>query len=323
MPLRIPDEPKILTKVYDSFRGVDLTNDSTNVWSKRSPDGYNMLPDEAGRPFKRFGYKIEVSGDDFISTYSQDRGEYTGDFSILRCYYFELGGINHIVIFTNIGLFMYTVSDFASGALEFIDDDPDLIDSKERAFFFEGGGTSAFYIYGNYRVWRYSVDGFEELKPHITDPNPINIDLDDEFSTSDGIYIPTIRIGTGSGGDGTIHQSVNLMCAYVSEDFGDSSGLASVQLVMPVDETEADKCIVLVSDTLPYDTKLTVTDSGTAPTASTAQLTTASGVSTIAFDHTYQKLVDGDDFIKVIYPRASIISDDKSEQSATVETATA
>lgn len=61
MPLEIPKSAKVYTTAYSDFKGVDYTNDATNVWKKRSPTGLNMSPDLDGKPYKRKGWKVEKS----------------------------------------------------------------------------------------------------------------------------------------------------------------------------------------------------------------------------------------------------------------------
>lgn len=320
MPLRIPDEPKILTKVYDSFRGVDFTNDPTNIWSKRSPDAVNMLPDEAGRPFKRTGYEDVITDEVFKTLYSPD---YDGDFSINRCYYFELGGISYIMIFTNIGLFRYADANGMTPNLQFLSDDPDIIESTERAYFFEGNGTSAFYVYGNYRVWRFTFEnGFEELLPEI--PKSVNYAEEIEGFTHDtGITIPTVRIGVSADGSGTDYEGVNLLGGYISEDFGDASGITVAHLILPIPEESADKVLVFISLNDQFDTLLTVVDSTGTPSPTQCVLSTIDGQSTITFDSAKTSPVDGQDAVKVIYPRVETIITNHDEATRTSETATA
>ena len=110
MPLQTPSEPKRYTTVYSDFRGVDFTNDQTNVWKKRSPTGLNIIPDESGRPWKRPGWKIEVTQQDFIDIYcyKMNIDSYDGEFAIFKTYSFSLNGDVHIIIFSNLGVFTYT-----------------------------------------------------------------------------------------------------------------------------------------------------------------------------------------------------------------------
>lgn len=160
MPLKTPDEPKVYTTKYSDFRGVDISNDQSNVFYRRSPNALNMMPDEAGRPVKRHGWETELSEEDFKIAY-----DYEGDIIIVRCYYFTIGGVDHILIFTNVAIFLYT------NELTVLTDEEDCVDSHERAFFFDSDGMAGFYIYGGFKLWRYIYDSgeflFEVIEPHI------------------------------------------------------------------------------------------------------------------------------------------------------------
>ena len=117
MPVEVPKEPKKFTTVYDNFKGVDFTNDSTNVWHRRSPDAVNMLPDDSGRPFKRTGWEVVVTAEKLAEALGAD------DTSILKCHYFELAGLDHILIFATGGVFVYRLmEESADGDTIQIDD---------------------------------------------------------------------------------------------------------------------------------------------------------------------------------------------------------
>ena len=197
MALTVPNNPKVYTTKYENFRGVDFTNDATNIWYRRSPDAVNMLPDESGRPFKRHGWKTVITNDLFRDVYEDSIGTYSGEIIINRCHYFELSGINFIMIFTNIALFMW--NDSNGGTIGLVSANIDVINSYERAFFFEGNGTSAFYVYGNYKVWWFKYDAstdsfsFSEIMPYIPKLN-YEPDGTEWFSVEEGIYIPTVRV---------------------------------------------------------------------------------------------------------------------------------
>ena len=74
MPINVPKKPKVYTTKYDNFRGVDFTNDPSNVWSHRSPNAKNMTPDLSGRPWKRTGWKVEKSSQDFRDCFNTQMG---------------------------------------------------------------------------------------------------------------------------------------------------------------------------------------------------------------------------------------------------------
>ena len=204
--MEVPAAAKVLTTRYDNFKGVDFTNDPTNVWRHRSPDAVNMLPDASGRPFKRKGWEVVVSAETLASLV----GEATCE--IKRCFYFELAGVDHIIIFTSIGVFKYAEDEasFLIGS-----DDVDCYTASDRAYFFEGGGKSAFYIYGNYKVWIYEyVDGefnFKKETESVTD------------SVEDGTKIPRVLIATNpSDCTGTINEPYNMISNLACVEYTDN-----------------------------------------------------------------------------------------------------
>ena len=190
MPLQTPSEPKRYTTVYSDFRGVDFTNDQTNVWKKRSPSGLNIIPDESGRPWKRPGWKIEVTQQDFIDIYcyKMNIDSYDGEFAIFKTYSFSLNGDDHIIIFSNLGVFTYT-----EYGLNFLRESGDPV----RSFFFESGAIAGFYIFDEYKLFRY--DGYL-----LTEVTP---------------YAPTILISRSPKGGGTLYEAVNLISNKRTESF--------------------------------------------------------------------------------------------------------
>ena len=74
MAINVPSDPKVYTTKYDNFKGVDFTNDPSNVWSHRSPNAVNMTPDLAGRPWKRTGWEIIKTSLDFRNCYNSQMG---------------------------------------------------------------------------------------------------------------------------------------------------------------------------------------------------------------------------------------------------------
>ena len=271
MARKIPKAQKIYTTIYDNFKGVDFTNDSTNIWRRRSPTGTNMLPDASGKPFKRHGWEIMLSNEDicralgrvnydqvatvFVETtvdqgeyeaeptrfyiydsgsyvectdedpydenatyyvnsynedptqyYTEDGGVYTQctvddpydenetyytctvlKTTINKCAYFELAGVDHIVIFTYDGVIFY-----GSDEVKAVNTDEDCYSGYDRCFFFEGNGTSAFYIYGNYKVWRYE----EDFQLH---------------DVSDNVTVPKVLVSTSADCVGTPLEGYNLL----------------------------------------------------------------------------------------------------------------
>jgi hypothetical protein len=187
MPINVPDNPKVYTTKYQNFKGVDFTNDPTNVWYRRSPSGVNMLPDESGRPFKRHGWNILLSNSDICTALS------VPSCTIKKCAYFELAGVDHIVVFTNYGVLFYNKSGVTATSTDY-----DCYMGYDRCFFFEGDGTSAFYIYGNFKVWRYEVD----------DTTLSGFAFNDVTSLVD---IPTVLISTSANCTGTPYYGYNLL----------------------------------------------------------------------------------------------------------------
>ncbi len=190
MAIPVPDEPKINTTKYDNFKGVDLTNDHTNVWRRRSPTGLNMLPDASGRPFKRTGWEILIDHETICNILG------VGDCIINKLAYFELAGQDHLVIFADSGVI------FFNGSVTAVTTDSDCCAAYDRCFFFEGGGTSAFYIYSNSRIWMY----------------------DESFTLNEvtsQAYAPRILIGTSANCVGTMNEGYNLVGNRASIEYND------------------------------------------------------------------------------------------------------
>lgn len=195
MPLQTPSEPKKYTTVYGDFRGVDFTNDQTNVWKRRSPTGLNMMPDESGRPWKRTGWDIELKREEFISIYCYKNGldSYDGYFAIFKVFNFSLNGNDYMIIFTNIGVFSYT--DYGINYLRESGD-------PTRSFFFESGAVAGFYIFDGYKLFRF--DGYL-----LVEINP---------------YVPTVLISRAPSGGGEMYEALNLINNRRTDSFlGDST----------------------------------------------------------------------------------------------------
>lgn len=104
MPISVPASPKVFTTKYANFRGVDYTNDASNVWYRRSPTGVNMLPDLSGHPYKRYGWKIEFTPKDFCDAAGISPAV---DVTQFKVDYFELGGKEYLFFHTSLGCFYY------------------------------------------------------------------------------------------------------------------------------------------------------------------------------------------------------------------------
>lgn len=220
MAIEVPKEPKIYTSVYDNFKGVDFTNDVTNVYRRRSPDGLNMLPDLDGRPFKRTGWEVEITAEDFRTAARKYKTVATdAEVTPIRTYYFELGGHDFMMIFTTLGVF--SVSDFVRPAkpstsylveisktcyLHYevrIGADASWYElptnlNPHTGFFFEGNGDAGFYVFCGLDLLEYKFHG---------------IDLGAGYYGFKKIdpYVPTVLIGCLPNGTGEQYEQVSLL----------------------------------------------------------------------------------------------------------------
>lgn len=210
MPVDVPQESKTYTTIYEGFKGVDFTNDPSNIYRRRSPTGKNMLPDLDGRPYKRSGWEVALSASDFRT--AAGINDNTVPVIPDKTYYFELGGYDHIIIFNNLGVFSYSTDQNGTSAedmvLRYHDTYKDLsntdqsfppqisgedvpADSK-KAFFFEGKGKAGFYIFVGLKLFRYDGTNIVEEEP----------------------YTPTVLFACDKDGAGTMLESVNLLTRY-------------------------------------------------------------------------------------------------------------
>lgn len=379
MPITVPDNPKIYTTTYEGFKGVDFTNDPSNVWYRRSPDAVNMLPDEAGRPFKRTGWKKEITATDFANLYASDNSTTApAEININKCYYFELHGYDHIVVFTDHGVFIcreenadggeiVLMSSKSFGSTNAISYDQDMIDSFERAYFFEGGGKSAFYIYGGFKIWEYAYDdanGFtwQPVEPYIPCVN-ISVDARHETGesyeavnmlsdyiaetfqnniyssvTSSSTTIPSATVTVNETAFiAMLPEDGTYVFTYTNEDHtwllgGDQVQISNYGISINKSPSDGHTITVVVTTTarinLPrrvigitgmkvfastdtaFDTELTLQATEAHTSAGYVTLVVPSGTanSYLKFYQAYTPLVDGEDAIKVIYPRNAVTS---------------
>lgn len=290
--VKVPDAPDVKTKKYYEFRGVDFTHDHANVFYRRSPDAVNMRPNESGRPIKRHGWDIAISNDLLLSTYNNYLSPVGTETSIkiYLCKYFTLAGQDHIVIFTDKAVFIY------SNDLKVVSVDIDCILSYERTYFFDANGFAAFYIYGGFKVWRYSYNG----------------DFVFESSENFDIYVPTILIGLNADGSGgTTLESYNLLGDMCAEQFYNNLYATDIYRVKLANEVSADdysKIKVKVTETgqSQFNKTLQVITTGT-PAADECKLVTeqnAQGVneSFIEFVSAYGTASSTEDNIRVEHP---------------------
>ena len=178
---------KVYNTTYSDFRGVDYTNDASNVWRRRSPSGVNMLPDESGRPFKRTGWEVMLTNAELVDDLNSINNDSFEECTIMKLAWFDLAGYDHLAVFTDKGVLFYNSDGFKSGSL-----DSDCYSGYDRCFFFEGNGTSAFYIYGNFRMWQYGSDfTLTEITSKLT--------------------VPTVLISASALCVGTVNQGYNLL----------------------------------------------------------------------------------------------------------------
>ena len=230
MPVNVPDEPKRYTTVYDNFRGVDFTDDASNIYKRRSPSAVNMLPDLDGRPYKRTGWDIKFSAQDFI-TASGAVG--VTEITPLRTHYFSYGGHDFIMVFNSLGVFWIrddsdapvlaqlwennSETPFPPFAMRQYEGEQEprevqLTADHNRAFFFEGQGISGFYVFVEDDLYRFCEvgGGFYFVK---TDPT-----------------VPIIIIGAVPRTHvGTDYQAFNMLTdKRTIEYFGDGTALYTI-----------------------------------------------------------------------------------------------
>lgn len=225
MAIPVPASPKVYTTKYNNFRGVDFTNDPSNVWAHRSPNAKNMSPDLAGRPWKRTGWAIVQEAKDFIDCFNTtmgysegDPGYYEGRVTPQKTGYFQLGGEDYLAISNNLGLFFYSkfIGNSASNApyLLYIDGyygeigtatentktSHLLMPDGNRGFFFEGQGTAGYYIFC-----------IEEITAG-TDYDTFLFRFDGEKLRKVEPYLPTIVINKAPGDSGgTVYEAANIL----------------------------------------------------------------------------------------------------------------
>lgn len=215
MAVTVPSEEKIYTTVYDNFKGVDYTNDPSNVWKRRSPDGLNMLPDLDGRPYKRYGWKIEIPASEF--------GE---DVKPERLHHFSLNGLEYIMIFNDKGVFYMKTGQtgvvkcqckvkviIPGGEQEIITDFPSdvygsgLPADANRSFYFEGNGTAGFYTFVGNDLFIFDGEYYKMVAP----------------------YTPTVIDAADHTGVGTPGEDINLLTEFRKITYrGDGSEYYSI-----------------------------------------------------------------------------------------------
>ena len=92
--LNLPAMPNPKHTSYGNFGGVDFSQDSSLVDSRRSPIGLNMISDNGGNPVKRVGWRV-------LSTL---------DAPINGIYYGEVNGVNVLLVHGKSKLYKMTLT---------------------------------------------------------------------------------------------------------------------------------------------------------------------------------------------------------------------
>lgn len=213
MTVSVPDEEKTYTTVYDHFKGVDYTNDASNVYKRRSPSGLNMLPDLDGRPYKRTGWEIAVTAEQFCEAAGVETQEVIPE----RIHHFVIGGTEYLMIFNSVGVFYMTDSE-GPVRCKIYDEDltpenysvfppedatPQMPADANRSFYFEGNGLAGFYTFVGLDLYRFDGAYYNKVDPHI----PVIVDG-----------------ATPATGNGTSAEDVNMLTEKRSmQYFGDGT----------------------------------------------------------------------------------------------------
>lgn len=200
MTQALPAAPTVHTTIYGDLKGVDFSNDPAIVYKKRSPTAVNMVSDKGGNPKKRTGWKTE-----FQESHFQAVGKTQNPIELKNLYSFELGGKHHLVIFTNVAVFVKR-----DGVLELLTDLSEVVEGSFGGFFFESSnGDAGFYFFGAEKLWAYKHVG------------------GDNFSVSPvSAYVPEIRVWDSPNGSSTMLDAVNLLTRRVKEKYiGDDKSL--------------------------------------------------------------------------------------------------
>lgn len=239
MALDIPSEPKVYTSVYDNFKGVDFTNDPSNVYRRRSPSGRNLLPDLDGRPLKRKGWKIDVGAEEFLQAFRDGMDECIAfitakgglateaetermetcqtwkesfdNVTPYKTYYFELGSIDYILVYNNLGVFIYD-GDSLQYIWHYVNRDggdgyfpkyvPTSSSDAKRGFFYEANGTAGFYLFNENVMFRLQLDNV------IEDGVPTETLVLHEIKP----FVPTAFISCDPAtGAGTNYRPINIL----------------------------------------------------------------------------------------------------------------
>lgn len=183
MPLQTPDEPKVYTTVYKNFKGVDFTADQARIYSRRSPDAVNIMPDDGGIPYKRTGWKRE-----FTSSTEE---------AIRDMWSFEYGGQEHFLYTKGAGVYSY------DGTTETKLLTLSASTSETLGIYFANTVGSSFLLLADQKLREYTKN--------ISTDTYSFVDIDP--------YVPLILIGKAPSGGGTTYEDINLLTRRRKEEF--------------------------------------------------------------------------------------------------------
>ncbi len=158
-------------KVYQQFRGLDLSTDQTQIDDSRSPKMVNMISDSGGYPEVRVGWRT-------IHTFS-------GGGRVNSIYPFTLDGIRQKIV--HVGTRLVRLVANAQGGYDEITLLSGLNDQISNGLYFGGD----LWILTGKEFIRY--DGIHAKK------------------VQDIAYVPTTSIGCSPTGGGTAFEKVNLL----------------------------------------------------------------------------------------------------------------
>ncbi|MFQ7472930.1 MAG: hypothetical protein ACLRLX_01835, partial [Anaerovoracaceae bacterium] len=195
MALPAPEEAKIYTSVYNNFKGVDFTNDPTQVYKRRSPSALNMIPDDGGIPYKRTGWRVEYNPLNEI-----DEKEITDMWA------FDYADESHILYVKN-GSVYNGLGDNTKALITMKNKECDVV-----GIFFNAISGGAFYILADNELMEYTYSDNDGNKTfYFKDIQP---------------YVPTTIIGREASGGGKVYENANLLTRKRKESFlGDSKSL--------------------------------------------------------------------------------------------------
>ena len=204
----IPASPKIYSLNIESFKGVDFTNNATQVSKSRSPDAVNMISNLDGFPVKRSGFSL-------IHNY----------INRINGIYRLFDGTEHILIHSGTKLY------------EGIGDSPvelrsDLPDSRSTAFQM------------NSKLWILTGTYFLVYGKFESENDDETTETYECKKVTDIAYVPTTSIAREATGGGTQFENVNLLSPKRKNTFLSKAGNTEFQLdATDIDSVETVKVL--------------------------------------------------------------------------------